>query len=554
MRMRSLLVSLLVLLGVAPAAAHAAALDRDRWDAQASAHAAATRNIPVSNPGPPPGARVLKYRFGPIKVKPGQNLIDIDVQRERPNVDGWIVSFRPDLVYHKTNRKPSVRQVHLHHAVWLVDLQPTFAAGEEKTYFNAPPGYGWRYTTRQSWLINHMVHDLTGQEAEVDIVYTIYFIPDTAPEAAGIKEIKTQWMDVEGLKPYPVFDALRGRGKNGRFTYPDDAKNAYPDGKIRNRWVADRDATLVIAGGHLHPGGLWVDLKVTRGDRTVRIFRSRANYYEPAGAVSWDVSMSVTTPNWKVAVKKGDVLSVSATYDTRKASWYEVMGIMVVGITNGPDGGVDPFSGQVDQTDRLSHGRLPENIETGVGRKTLAYNDPRTMRTGPMRSTVTIRNFMYLPGDLSLNGRQGLPPAVPQGRSLTFINRDEPTTVRFHTVTSCKLPCNRTPGIKFPLADGGTIFDSGELGYGLTISTLGLFQNGDAEVPITAAVPKRANSDRCIRSGVSGLVRLIGRNCVGTTRWKTPKNLKPGTYAYFCRIHPFMRGSFRVVPKTKLKR
>jgi plastocyanin len=29
--------------------------------------------------------------------------------------------------------------------------------------------------------------------------------------------------------------------------------------------------------------------------------------------------------------------------------------------------------------------------------------------------------------------------------------------------------------------------------------------------------------------------------------WKTPKNLKIGTYTYFCRIHPFMRGAFRVV-------
>ena len=31
--------------------------------------------------------------------------------------------------------------------------------------------------------------------------------------------------------------------------------------------------------------------------------------------------------------------------------------------------------------------------------------------------------------------------------------------------------------------------------------------------------------------------------------WKTPKNLKPGTYTYFCRVHPFMRGSFRVVDR-----
>ena len=45
---------------------------------------------------------------------------------------------------------------------------------------------------------------------------------------------------------------------------------------------------------------------------TKRIFRSRANYFEPAGNVSWDVAMSATDDNWKVNVKKGDVLSTSA--------------------------------------------------------------------------------------------------------------------------------------------------------------------------------------------------------------------------------------------------
>jgi plastocyanin len=28
----------------------------------------------------------------------------------------------------------------------------------------------------------------------------------------------------------------------------------------------------------------------------------------------------------------------------------------------------------------------------------------------------------------------------------------------------------------------------------------------------------------------------------------TPTDLDPGTYTYFCRIHPFMRGDFRVLP------
>jgi plastocyanin len=29
-------------------------------------------------------------------------------------------------------------------------------------------------------------------------------------------------------------------------------------------------------------------------------------------------------------------------------------------------------------------------------------------------------------------------------------------------------------------------------------------------------------------------------------QWQTPADLTAGTYTYFCRIHPFMRGAFRV--------
>ena len=57
-----------------------------------------------------------------------------------------------------------------------------------------------------------MIHDLVGQPQDVYLTYTLYFIPDTAPEAANITPIDTQWMDVQGVKPYPVFNALKGKG------------------------------------------------------------------------------------------------------------------------------------------------------------------------------------------------------------------------------------------------------------------------------------------------------------------------------------------------------
>ena len=45
-------------------------------------------------------------RFGPMTIRPGQNLIGVDLQRERPNVNGWIVGFRPGLVNASDGKAP----------------------------------------------------------------------------------------------------------------------------------------------------------------------------------------------------------------------------------------------------------------------------------------------------------------------------------------------------------------------------------------------------------------------------------------------------------------
>jgi plastocyanin len=450
----------------------------------------------------PSGVRHLHYAFGPLTIKPGQNTIDLAVNTQRPKVNGWITRFKPNLV--RANGKvPPVDVIHLHHAVWLVNLKPTWASGEEKTTAELPKGFGWRYKTSDQWLLNHMIHNLTPSQDKVWITWDIDFIPDGSKAAKGIRRIDTQWMDVEGIKAYPVFDVLQGSGTNGRYTFPDQAVDPYGSGPIRNEWVVDHDATLVAALGHLHPGGLWTDLKLTRNGRTAELFRSRAHYYEPAGAVSWDVSMGVTPSDWRVAVKKGDVLSVHATYGTRRGSWYESMGIMPVAITQRPAGGKDPFRTNVAVKGVLTHGHLAENDNHGG--EEVGLPDARKLPSGPSLNQVDIDNFVYQQGDLSLPGSAGRPPVVPAGQSLTFLNDDAKKNI-FHTITGCRAPCTGATGIAFPLAGGPTIFDSAELGFGPS--------------GFTAA----ANTDT----------------------WQTPPDLVAGTYTYFCRIHPFMRGAFRV--------
>lgn len=458
-----------------------------------------------------PGAERVKYRFGPIHITPGQNTIEIAPTTLRPDRAGWITRFEPNLEF-ADGSKPSVDVVHLHHGVWLVNGETRFAVGEEKTIVDLPDGFGFRYGPEQSWLVNYMIHNLTRGRHTVYITYTLDFVPETAPEAAGMKPVRTRWMDVAGPSGYPVFDALRGTGRNDRLTIPDDAPNL-PGLGTQHTWTVARPTTLVSTAVHLHPGGLNGYLTVTRGGQTTRIFTSRANYYEPAGAVSWDVSMTATPEDWRVALLPGDVVKLHVVYDTKRASWYESMGIMPISVVEDSTEGVDPFTGTLNQQGVLTHGRLEENRSPRGGQPTGLPN-PLRLLDGPVgRSNVTIAGFVYGQGDLALTGRRGRPPVMRPGQRLTFTNRDAQIAENggiFHTITSCRLPCTGSGAINFPLADGPVTFDSGELGFGRGI---------------TAA----ANRDT----------------------WQTPATLRQGTYAYFCRVHPFMRGAFRVKAKRK---
>jgi plastocyanin len=364
-----------------------------------------------------------------------------------------------------------------------------------------PKGYGYPLKASDNLLLNHMIHNLTPVATQVYMTYQIDFVPKGSRAARGMRPVRPIWMDVQNGSFYPVFNVRKGSGGDGRFTYPDEAKNPYQGGPTKkNQWVVDRPGVLVATAGHLHPGGLYTDLKVRRGLKTARLFRSRAKYFEPAGAVSWDVAMTASRRDWRVKLRPGDVLSVNATYDTKRGAWWESMGIMVSYMANGGPGD-NPFETKVDKPGVVTHGHLPENDNHGGGPSSLP--DPRTLPDGPENpGFVDLFNFRYQLGDLSLGDPVRNPPVIRPGQTLTFRDAGDNAKEIYHSISSCKPPCNGATGIAYPLADGDVQFESGTLG---------------SIVPAT-----------------------------GSLQWTTPSNLSPGTYTYFCRIHPFMRGAFRV--------
>jgi plastocyanin len=461
------------------------------------------------------GVQRFHYRYGPLEVVPGQNLILIGpVTIEKPDYPGYAIRVKPDLV-RADGSVPGVDVIHLHHAVWLNlshgDItdpgtpERFFATGEEKTIATAPPGYGYPVKPSDVWAINYMLHNQTAAPETLWITYDVDFVPKDSRLGRAIMPVRPLWFDVRNGQAYPVFDVHRGSGgADQRFTYPDEAKNPYGDGRRQNVWTADRSGALVGAAGHVHPGGLSTDLALQRNGRSARIFRSQAKYYDPRGPISWDLSMTTTDPGWRVGIRKGDRLRLSATYESRRASWYESMGIDYAWLAEG-EHGPNPFRSPIDTLGHVTHGHLPEN--GNYGGRSQGAPDPRALPDGQtLGDGIGIADFQYLPGGLGLTGSLSNPPVVKPGQQLSFYNFDSPAAGTLHTVTSCRAPCNASTGISYPLANGPVDFDSGDLGY-----------------------------------GPQGFSAAANRS-----DWKIPSNLQAGTYTYFCRIHPFMRGAFRV--------
>ncbi|MBK5231646.1 MAG: hypothetical protein JJE13_01500 [Thermoleophilia bacterium] len=554
------------------------------------------------------GVEETTYSVGPLNVTSGQNRIAYRpvAGAERPAVDGWITGIKPNLVDEDGNI-PSSAKVMFHHGVWLnlAHDDPTsstperfFGTGEEKTNMLLPDGYGYRYKKSEGWILNHMIHNLTPEPMTVYITYTIRFIPDTAPEAASIKPARPIWMDVQNGSNYPVFDVHRGDGGSDQeFTYPEEAENPYPKGVQKNEWTVDSDGVLLGTTGHVHTGGLSTDLylkregatyagpkckapskgpvrklkrfakqlkvirkkqkraikseaeagklkrlskqkkakrkawkkikaKVKRGKtkynacratqpsvegNRVHLFESTAHYFEPAGPVSWDVAMLSTHDDWRVQVRKGDTLDLQTTYETKMASWYESMGIGVIWMSDETNGR-DPYKTKVDEKGIINHGHYAENNDHGGTTPTIGP-DPATLPDGlASGGPFDIGGYSYEAGNFRLPGEAGRPPVVKQGQSFTFqLTAGDANQEIWHSLTSCKSPCNKSTGIAYPIADGEFQFDSGQLGN----------LNGNAAPPT-----------------------------VGRTTWSTPANLPVGTHTFFCRIHPLMRGAFRVKPKS----
>jgi hypothetical protein len=223
--------------------------------------------------------------------------------------------------------------------------------------------------------------------------------------------------------------------------------------------------------------------------------------------------MEVTHPAFRAPIRKGDRIRIAGIYENRHHGWYDVMthNGFYIDEAQPPKGRCKPYLvGKAARNERIkvtagvpnrSWGHHPTDLFCGRRYGAVPCSLPyRSRGPGTPTAQVTIANFLYQPGDQALSGG---PALVPRGTSLRFVNLDQAANIR-HSVTTCRWPCNGPYVANYPLPDG--VWDSGTLGYDAI--------DGGSANPIA----------------------------------QTPANLKVGRYAYFCRIHPWMRGEFKVVP------
>jgi hypothetical protein len=374
------------------------------------------------------------------------------------------------------------------------------------------------------------------------------------------------------------------------------AKTNYPQ-----EWIAPADGTLMEIGTHMHPGSTHAlienmgspsnpcpdDGKGTGG--TLLLRADAINMHVP---FSDDYQIEISQPGWRVPVRKGDHIRYTAFYENKDHAWSAAMDVTGIGVDyrRKPAAGVRCTVNRVGPPLRVKDIRdipgrgvvAPDYTANGVpsvmsfeggwpadtpegrayaARKAAAARKATTRAAkkktkkarrkkakvkdvgnliipitdglpnrawhhgvspycgddygaracerpvakkppGIATTLVTIANFLYRPGDMSLPGVEGAPPRIRKGQRLQFLNLDGGLLIR-HSVTTCAWPCNGPYVTNYPAPDG--VWESG---------TFGIDPLGDGMLLQQA---------------------------------QTPKDLDVGKYAYFCRIHPWMRGAFEVV-------
>lgn len=495
----------------------------------------------------PAGVRSeIVLQYGPYVVHPGSDLSRVDV--EIAPLDGYVIAARP-AVRLVDGTEPPDSTVHIHHAHWIVVDHETpgyqrwfFGTGEERTrgggdeYMKADPRYyseGLRYGVPvrrgDKLAFVSMLHNKSASPLTLWIEGRFTFVNGAR---ADIKAATGE--DFHELTPTLHGTTFQVPRVGGLYTWPRDATGG-ASGSIKpgigHTWTAPFGGTIVIGAGHLHPGGKEVVVSnlgqpdspcgASFGDDAdgdgyagVTIQRVQA-YYKDGIFPSENFQMGITKLGWRAKIRKGDVLAINGTYDTTSYAYPDAMSFFgfFTDASEPPAAGEECRSYLVNdagapQSEVVSS--IPNRSWSHAGAVCTVCDKPGPLPAkGQWTNQIHVGGFAYTPGDIATADLTGA-PWVRKGETIRVVNEDWAAGAVRHSLTSCRAPCNGGYYANYPFHDG--TFDTGALGA-TPVDTYAT----------TQAAPTAA---------------------IDTSR------LDVGYQAYYCRLHPWMRGGFYVEPSS----
>ena len=286
------------------------------------------------------GVKMLVFTSAPIKI--GAFAVERGAQlAPSPKEDGYVVGMRAEIFDLLGNPVPDT-DVMLHHVVFAklgspdttcssftdfdgrtssLTAERFYAEGEEHAELTLPEPFGYPNRGSDLWGLIYMLMNHHARDSVVQVRYTVSYAvgePRTA--------VRPLWLDVRNCRADPVFN-VPGTGGPGS-TY-------------RQIWDyrLPMSGLLVAGGGHLHGGGISVDLSDTSCGSQFTSYPTwggiepRPVIHEPGPRHMTQFSDPAGRP-----VRAGDTLRLTATYDNSRPH-VRAMGIAMVFLAPAPVAG-----------------------------------------------------------------------------------------------------------------------------------------------------------------------------------------------------------------------
>jgi plastocyanin len=278
----------------------------------------------------------LTFETPPIAVG-GYGVVRDVMRVDSPQVDGYVTGMSAEVVDLAGNVVPDT-DVMLHHVVFVKvfaqdatctsftnydgSITPALAQrfygeGEEHMTLDLPSGYGYPNRAVDTWGLVYMLMNHHAQPSTVRIRYHVRY---TSGES--LVAVTPIWLDVRNCEADPIFN-VPGTGGSGSEYSQSATINVPETGRI------------VAAGGHLHGGGL--RLEVSDG-RCGKLFVSRPTWGgdepQPAMHEPGPTHMTAFSDAEGIPVDPADPLRLRAVYDNSMPH-VRVMGIVLAYLAPG---------------------------------------------------------------------------------------------------------------------------------------------------------------------------------------------------------------------------